>query len=120
MSISRRATDDAPSKVLHENDIGQAIQLRKIGGSMRDEKTCNKLAGNYVTKAPKELISMSEIDPTSTKASSTLSGKKSASHTSADGWSDESTRDPTEAMIKRWILQLQKTNPTVDLIDISA
>ena len=105
-SISRRATEDAPGKLLQITDIERVVQLRNIGGSMRNDKTEDKLSSGYVTETPKEQNIMSEMDPASTKASSSLSGKKSASNTSATGWSDESTRDPTEAMIKRWINQI--------------
>ena len=87
---------------------------------MRTESTSGALSSNYVAKTSKDDNRESEVDPISTKHSSTFSGQKSTSLSSATGWSDESTRDPTEAMIKKWIVKLQKTIPTVDLIDISA
>ena len=96
------------------------IQLRNIGGSMRNVKPPSESSNCYVTKTPKEQDGQSEIGPTSTNASTNLSSKKSATHSSAAGWSDESARDPTDAMIKRWIKQIQKEIPTVDLVDISA
>ena len=77
-----------------------------MGGSMRNDKTEDKISSGYVTETPKEQNVMSETNTVSTKASSTLSGKKSASHTSATGCTDKSTLDPTETMIKRWINQI--------------
>ena len=59
---------------------------------------------NPITKTSKDDNRVSEVDPMSTKYSSTFSGQKSISNSSATGWSDESTRDPTEAMIKKWIV----------------